>query len=150
MIEDHTESIRDLASKQRAFYGYVNGGSLAGLGYVKALAKPGDVVVTDTCWGFLATWLLREPTLAAQDASLILPKAEVAPARTARRILYGGKAGAQLAREVGARFALVDPQCTHQTGRPVAPPDIGTPIYASTRLVVLDLRTHSPLAQSGS
>lgn len=133
-------SARDLAPTLRAFYGYVDAGSLTGLGYVKALAKPGDVVVTDTCWGFLSTWLLREPVLAAQDPSLILPKAEVAPAATARRILYGGESGLRLARRIGARYALVDPQCTHQTGQAVAPPDAGTPIYASTRLVVLDLR----------
>ncbi len=98
------------------------------------------MVVTDTCWGFLSTRLLAQPILAAQDESLILPKAEVAPANTARRILYGGEQGAQLARRIGARYAIVDPQCTHQTGRLVAEPDIGTPIYASTRLVVLDLR----------
>jgi hypothetical protein len=136
-------SARDLAPSLRAFYGYVDQGSLIGLGYVKALGKPGDTVVTDTCWGFLATWLLREPILAAQDPALILPKAEVAPAAKARQILYGGEAGRRLAREVGARYALVDPQCTHQTGLPVAPPDVGTPIYASRRLVVLDLRARS-------
>jgi hypothetical protein len=134
---------RDLAPDLRAFYGYANRGSLTGLGYVKALTEPDDVVVTDTCWGFLGTWLLAQPTIAAQDPSLILPQAEVAPAATARRILYGGDAGSDLARRIGARYALVDPQCTHPTGRPVGPPDIGTPIYASSRLVVLDLRERS-------
>ncbi len=133
-------SARDAAPSLRSFYGYVDRGSLTGLGYLKALGQPGDVVVTDTCWGFLATWLLREPILAAQDPALILPKAEAAPAATARRILYGGEPGRRLARQVGARYAIVDPQCTHQTGQPVAPPDIGKPIYASRRLVVLDLR----------
>jgi hypothetical protein len=131
---------RDLAQPLRTFYGYTNQESLTGLGYLKGLSKPDDVVVTDTCWGFLSTWLLAQPILAAQDPSLILPQAEVAPANTARRILYGGKQGARLARRIGARFAIVDPQCTHQTGRLVAEPDIGTPIYASTRLLVLDLR----------
>ena len=131
---------RDLAQPLRTFYDYTNQESLTGLGYLKGLTNPDDVVVTDTCWGFLTTWLLAQPTIAAQDPSLILPKAEVEPARMARRILYGGEQGAQLARRIGARFAIVDPQCTHQTGRPVAEPDIGTPIYASTRLVVLDLR----------
>jgi hypothetical protein len=133
-------SARDLAPTLRAFYGYVDQGSLTGLGYLKALAAPRDVVVTDTCWGFLATWLLRQPILAAQDPALILPKTEVAPAATARRILYGGKAGQQVARRLGARYAIVDPECTHQTGQVVAPPNVGTPIYASRRLVVLDLR----------
>ena len=131
---------RDLAQPLRTFYDYTNQESLTGLGYLKGLTKPDDVIVTDTCWGFLATWLLAQPIIAAQDPSLILPKAEVAPARMARRILYGGEQGAQLARRIGARYAIVDPQCTHQTGRLVAEPDIGTPLYASTRLVVLDLR----------
>jgi hypothetical protein len=129
----------DLAPEYRSFYGYVDRGSLSGLGYVKAHVRPRDVVVTDTCWGFLSEWLLKQPILAAQDPALILPKSEIKPAETAARILYGGKTGATLARTVGARFALVDPLCTHQTGQPVQPPDIGTPVFASTHLVVLDL-----------
>jgi hypothetical protein len=128
-----------LTPQLRSFYAYVNGADLRALGQVKAMARPGNVIVTDTCWGFLSTWLLEQPVLAAQDPSLILPGSEVRPAASARRILYGGGAGAKLAREIGARFALVDPQCTHQTGAPVAPPDIGRPIFASTRLVILDL-----------
>lgn len=131
---------RDLVPVYRAFYGFTNRGSLAGLDYAKTLAKPDDVLVTDNCWGFLSTWLLKQPVLAALDPSQILPKSEVAPASTARRILYGGKAGARIARRVGARFAIVDPQCTHQNGEPVAPPNNGRPIFASTRLVVLDLQ----------
>jgi hypothetical protein len=131
---------RDLTPEYRDFYGYANRGSLAGLDYAKTLAKPDDVLVTDTCWGFLSTWLLQQPVLAALDPAQILPKSEVAPAATARRILYGGNAGTRLARRVGARFAIVDPQCTHANGVPVAPPDAGRPIFASTRLVVLDLR----------
>lgn len=131
---------RDLAPALRNFYSYANRGSLTGLDYVKTLSQRRDVIVTDTCWGFLAEWLLKQPILAAEDPSLILPKTEVEPALVARRILYGGESGARLAKRIGVRFALVDPQCTHQTGQPVAPPDIGTPIFASTRLVVLDLR----------
>jgi hypothetical protein len=134
---------RDLAPTYRAFYGFANRGSLAGLDYVKTVSKSDDVVVTDTCWGFLSTWLLKQPVLAALDGAQILPKSEVAPASTARRILYGGEAGAKLARRVGARFAIVDPQCTHPNGEPVAPPDNGRPIFAGTRLVVLDLRAET-------
>ena len=116
-------------------------GSLSGLGYVEDRVGPRDVVVTDTCWGFLAGWLLQRPVLAAQDSSLILPKSEIAPAKTAARILYGGRAGSEIAQRLGVRYALVDPLCTHQTGLPVRPPDIGTPVFASTHLVVLSLKT---------
>jgi hypothetical protein len=139
----------DLAPIYRSFYTYVDRGSLSALGYVKAQLHPRDVVVTDTCWGFLAGWLLKQPILAAQDPALILPKSEIKPAETAARILYGGKAGATLARTVGARFALVDPLCTHQTGRPVQPPDIGTPVFASTHLVVLDLTAGANVGRGG-
>jgi hypothetical protein len=139
----------DLAPVYRNFYTYVDRGSLSALGHLKAQLHPGDVVVTDTCWGFLASWLLEQPILAAQDPALILPKSEIEPAETAARILYGGKAGATLARTVGARYALVDPLCTHQTGRPVQPPDIGTPVYASTHLVVLDLSAGVNAGASG-
>jgi hypothetical protein len=132
---------RDLAPDFRGFYGYVNRESLAVLGKTERLVEPGQPVVTDTCWAFLAPWLLQRPTLAALDPSFILPAVEVEPARLARRILYGGPAGASIARRTGIRYALVDPLCTHAGGTPVAPPDIGTPVFASTRLVVLDLRS---------
>ena len=65
---------RDLAPTLRSFYGFANGSSLAGLGHVKSLAEPGDVIVTDTCWAFLAGWLLQQPTIAALDPSSILPE----------------------------------------------------------------------------
>lgn len=130
-----------LARDYRSFYGHTNAASLAGLGYVGQTAKPRDAVVTDQCWSFLATWLLHRPTLAALDPSLILPSGEVAPATIARRILYGNPTvGRKLARRRHIRFALVDPQCTYQTGSPYGTPRIGTLVYASTRLLVLEIR----------
>ena len=129
---------RDLASDFRDFYGSANRASLLGLDYVKARSDVDDVVVTDACWGFLASWFLQRPILAAQEPAQILPKAEVAPARTARRILYAGDR--RLAAKVGARYAVVDPKCTNVRGEPIEPPVVGRPVYASTRLVVLDLR----------
>lgn len=132
---------RPLARDYRGFYGHTNAASLSGLGFVNQIAKPRDAVVTDQCWSFLATWLLHRPTLAALDPSLILPNGEVAPAAIARRILYGNRSvGTKLARRRHIRFALVDPQCTYQTGNPYGTPRIGKLVYASTRLLVLDLR----------
>jgi hypothetical protein len=137
------------------FYDYANEGSLGGLEYLSqrqttvGMDRRSSVIVTDACWGFLAVWLLQQPVLAALDRSQILPKAEVEPAERARRILYGGANGAELARDVGARYALVDPQCSHDTGRAFDVPDIGVPIYASTRLVILDLRRGTPESEYG-
>lgn len=132
---------RPLAHDYRNFYGHTNAASLTGLGYVNELAKPRDAIVTDQCWSFLATWLLHRPVLAALDPSLILPRGEVAPAAIARRILYGDPTiGRRLARRRHIRFAVVDPQCTYQTGSPYGTPRLGRLVYASTRLLVLDLR----------
>jgi hypothetical protein len=48
-----------------------------------------------------------------------------------------------LAEKLGVRYALVDPQCTHVSGRPYDPPTSGTAIFASSRLVVLDLQPNA-------
>jgi hypothetical protein len=128
----------NLAPTLRSYYGFVNRDSLTGLNYLETRTPPRTTIVTDACWGFLSTWLLREPVLAAQAPSMILPKWEVEPAAVARRVLQGGGPGMRLARRLDVRYALVDPLCT---GRPVAPPSIGKTVFASRRLVVLDLRT---------
>jgi hypothetical protein len=131
---------RSLATDYRRFYSHVDAASLKGLGYVSQRARPGDAVVTDQCWSFLSTWLLQRPVLAALDPALILPKRELEPVAKARRILYG-RDGERLAATLGVRYALVDPLCTYQTGRPFGPPASGHLVYASTRLLVFDLAT---------
>src|SRR5262249_58941567 len=65
----------------RNFYDFANPTTLRGLDAVSAQLKPGDVVVTDRCWSFLAEWLLHAQTLPALDPADILPKAEGGPAR---------------------------------------------------------------------
>jgi hypothetical protein len=127
----------NLAPVLRSYYALVNRESLAGLDYLDGRSGAHTGIVTDACWGFLSTWLLRQPVLAAQDPSMILPKWEVEPASVAREVLYGGKPGLILAKRMGIRYALIDPRCT---GQPVAPPNIGKPLYTSARLVVLDLQ----------
>jgi hypothetical protein len=131
----------NLAPTLRSYYGFVNRDSLVGLDYLETRSRPGTAIVTDACWGFLSTWLLREPILAALAPSMILPKWEVEPAAVARRVLHGGERGLRLARRMHVRYALIDPLCT---GQPVAPPSIGKTIFASNRLVVLDLGTTTP------
>jgi hypothetical protein len=136
-----------LAPSFRNFYGFVNQASATGLGLVGSLDKGGSTrgtaIATDGCWAFLAEWLLGRPVLADLDRVQIVPKAEIQPAATARQILYGGERGVELAAKLGVRYALVDPQCTHVSGKPYAPPTSGTPIFVSSRLVVLDLARHA-------
>ncbi len=129
---------RSLAADYRGFYGHVNAASLRGLGLALERTEPGDAVVTDQCWGFLSTWLLQRPVLAALDPALILPRREVAPAARAHRILYGDD-GEALARQSRIRLALVDPQCTYQSGDPYPLPRLGRLVYASTRLLVYEV-----------
>ena len=75
------------------FYDFANPTTLRGLDAVSAELKPGEVVVTDRCWSFLAEWLLHAQTLPALDPADILPKAEVGPAGEARSISRGPLAG---------------------------------------------------------
>jgi hypothetical protein len=128
------------AHNVRECYAFASGSSLRGANLVASELRPGDVVVTDRCWSFLATWLVQAPTLSALDPGDILPKAEVRPAEEARAILHGSAAGRDLARRLGARFAMVDPNCADAKGRLESPLPLGRPLFVSTRLVVVRLR----------
>lgn len=127
------------ADNVRAFYGFANPTSLRGLDAVSERLRPGEVVVTDRCWSFLATWLLHTRTLPALDPADIQPKAELVRALEARSILDGTPDGLALARRLGVRFVVVDPTCPTAAGRASRPPAIGAPAFVSERLVVLTL-----------
>jgi hypothetical protein len=123
----------------RDFYAFGNSASLRGLDAVATTLRPGEVVVTDRCWSFQATWLLHTRTLAALEPQDIQPKAELARARQARGVLDGTPEGMALVRRLGIRYLLADPTCTDARTRPTRPPRVGAPIYLSKRLVVLEL-----------
>jgi hypothetical protein len=127
------------ASNVRDFYAFTSDASLRGLDAVGATLRPNEVVVTDRCWSFQATWLLRTRTLPALEPEDIQPKAELRRARQARAVLDGTPAGMAVARRLGVRYLLVDPTCTDTDERPTKPPAVGTPLYVSRRLVVLRL-----------
>ncbi|HET8537205.1 MAG TPA: hypothetical protein VFL73_08515 [Solirubrobacteraceae bacterium] len=127
------------AHNVRFFYGFANPASLRGLDAVGAQLRPNEVVVTDRCWSFLATWLLHTRTLPALYPVDIQPKAELARANEAHAILDGTPRGQVLARRLGVRFLLVDPTCPDPNGRALAPPRVGEPVFTSERLLVLKL-----------
>ncbi len=127
------------AGNVRSFYSFANGATLRGLDAVGASLRPGEVVVTDRCWSFQATWLLRTRTLPALEPEDIQPKAELRRARQARAVLDGTPRGLALARRLGVRYLLVDPTCPDAQGRTPDPPAVGSPLYVSDRLVVLGL-----------
>ena len=82
-------------------------------------------------------------TLPALDPQDIQPKAELRLAQRAHAVLDGTAEGRRDARELGIRFLITDPTCTDARGRPLSPPGVGSPVYASDRLVVLELRRRS-------
>ena len=97
------------AGNVRDFYAFTSRASLRGLDAVSAELHPGEVVVTDRCWSFQATWLLRTRTLAALEPEDIQPKAELRLARQARAVLDGTPEGLAVARRLDVRYLLVDP-----------------------------------------
>jgi hypothetical protein len=127
------------ADNVRRFYGFTDAASLRGLDVLSARLRPHDVVVTDRCWSFLATWLVHTRTLPALAPEDIGPAAEVPFAREARAVLAGQPAGLQRAHRLGARYIVVDPTCVDADSRPLPPPVVGEPIYVSRRLAVLRL-----------
>jgi hypothetical protein len=126
-------------SNVRDFYAFTTTASLRGLDAVSADLRPNEVVVTDRCWSFQATWLLSTRTLPALEPEDIQPKAELRRAREARAVLDGTPEGLALARRLGIRYLIVDPTCVDTRERPTRPPAVGTPLYVSKRLVVLRL-----------
>ena len=129
------------ASNVRDFYAFTSDASLRGLDAVGATLRPNEVVVTDRCWSFQATWLLHTRTLPALEPEDIQPKAELRRARLARAVLDGTPAGLALARRLGVRYLVVDPTCVDARELPTEPPAVGTPVFVSKRLVVLRLPT---------
>lgn len=130
----------DLGPQYRAFYQLVNPTTMRGLSHLDGLAASSrGPIVADQCWAFLVPWLLQRPTLAALQEWTISVDQESKPAQTARRILYGGATGRALAARRGVRYAVLDPKCTDASGHRLPPPIGGRPVYASTRLLILEL-----------
>jgi hypothetical protein len=121
-------------------YRFANPASLKGLDMVAATLRPREVVATDRCWSFLATWLLHTRTLPALDTVDIQPKAEAPVARRAQAVLRGSPGGEALARRLGIRYLLADPTCRDAEGRALRPPAAARPWFVSRRLVVFRRR----------
>lgn len=125
------------AGEARDFFSFVDPGSERGLAYLSGKLEPGDVVAADRCWSFLASWELRHRVLGGLDPSLSLAGSEARPASIARKILLGSRESVALAKRFGVHYALIDPICTDERGRPPAVPAHGVPVYESTHLVII-------------
>lgn len=127
----------DRAGEARDYFGFLDPGSERGLAVLSAQLEPGDVIVADRCWSFIAPWSLRHRVLAGLDPSYNLAAADARPSAIARRILRGDRRSLALARRYGVRYALIDPLCTDEHGRAPRAPAFGAPVYLSTQLVIL-------------
>jgi hypothetical protein len=128
------------AARVRRYYAFTDQAALRGLDLVSARLRPDEVVATDRCWSFLATWLLRTRTLPALDPADIQPAAELPIAREAHAVVDDTPAGRAAARRLGVRFLVADPTCSSPDGRKLPPPRGATPLYVSSRLAVFALR----------
>jgi hypothetical protein len=75
--------------------------------------------------------------LGGLDPSLSLAGSEARPASIARRILVGSRESVALAARYGVHYALIDPICADERGRPPVVPAHGEPVYESTHLVII-------------
>jgi hypothetical protein len=124
-------------AEARSFFTFVDPGSERGLAFLSRRLKPGEPVAADRCWSFLATWELRHRVLGGLDPSLSLAGSEAGPASVARKILAGSPESVKLAQRYGVHYALIDPVCTDERGRPPAVPAHGAPVYESLHLVIV-------------
>jgi hypothetical protein len=125
------------AEEARRFFTFVDPGSERGLDFLSRKLEPGDVVAADRCWSFLASWELKHRVLGGLDPSLSLAGSEARPASVARKILVGSRQSVELAKRYGVHYALIDPICTDELGRPPVVPAHGAPVYESTHLVII-------------
>ena len=124
------------ADKVRDYYGFASVASLRGLDQLTPNLQPNEIVATDRCWSFLATWLLHTRTYPALEEQDIQPKAELVVARKAAAILRGTPEGRELMRSEPVRWALLDPTCP-VNGERFLPP--GKVRFASKRLAIIEL-----------
>lgn len=124
------------AEEVRLYYAFASPQSIAALDDLAPQLRPGEIVATDRCWSFLATWLLHTRTYPALEEQDIQPKAELVVARRAAAILRGTAEGRRLSRELPVRFAIVDPTCP-VTAERFHPP--GTLLYAGDRMAIVQL-----------
>jgi hypothetical protein len=131
------------APSVRNYYSFVTPAALRGLDALTAVLRPGEPVVTDRCWSFLATWLLSTRTLAALAPEDIQPKAEYRLTLEAHDILNWNAAGRRLARRLGVRYLITDPTCPAPNGSLLGPPRQARAVFESDRLAILVLPSGS-------
>lgn len=124
------------AEEVRDFYAFASTNALRALDALSTKLEPNEIVATDRCWSFLATWLLHTRTYPALEEQDIQPKAELVIARRSAAILHGTDEGRRLMRELPVRYGLLDPTCP-VSGKRFAPP--GTLVYAGGRLAIVQL-----------
>ncbi len=124
------------ADKVRDYYGFASPTALRGLDQLAPNLAPNEIVATDRCWSFLATWLLHTRTYPALEEQDIQPKAELLVARKAAAIMRGSAEGRTVMRSEGIRWALLDPTCPVSGDRFLPP---GKVRFASKRLAIVEL-----------
>jgi hypothetical protein len=124
----------------RAFYQLADLVSLRGLDLLHERVRSSSApIVTDQCWAFLVPWLLQHRAFAGFEGWTIPFRQDLQPARRARLILYGGEPGRELARRMGVRYVVLNPKCSSWSIDQSPVTIRGRPIYASTRLLILEL-----------
>ncbi|MGD0196589.1 MAG: hypothetical protein ABSC56_01600 [Solirubrobacteraceae bacterium] len=136
-----TVSAFQQAPTVKSFYSFATPASLRGLDALAAVLRPNEVVVTDRCWSFVATWLLHTRTLAAMENADIQPKAELPLAEEARDILWWNARGQKLAHQLGVRYLITDPACPRAQGGFIKAPtrSKAKPVFESQTLAILRL-----------
>ncbi len=135
----------DLGPQFRSFYQLADRVTLRGLATLDERTRTSTApIVTDQCWAFLVPWLLQHRSLAGLEDWTIPFRQDLAPARQARQILYGGASGRTLARHLGIRYVVLDPKCSSWSTQHLPVTIHGTPLYASTRLLILQLPPRTP------
>jgi len=98
-------------------------------------ALPEGRVVTDACLHFAVPYLVRRPTLPAFSERQVGFVDRLPLAREAATILAGGPAGVALARRLGVRYVVADPECVPDLAAKVG----GATVLANDDLVVVRL-----------
>ena len=101
----------------------------------RAPASERSLVLADGCLGVRVPYVLRRPTMIANEEWQAGFENLVAQGRAARQVLAGGASGRRLAEELGVRYVVVDPRCTPEIGARLG----GRVLVRSDGLVVVEL-----------
>jgi len=130
--------VQALPGNMSPYYRSISTHDAAAIAKLGSLTAPSESIVTDSCLSFPSGYFANAKVYAGLKPQLIGPNSEANPARLARTVFAGGKAGKKAQAELNPRWSVINPDCHSSVeiaGNRTVPPGF-VEVYASPTLVV--------------